>query len=109
MCHWCWAMAAGLICQGDSGRKVKSWEVALAAYNKGKITIPTASESDSKSGSRKKMDMAIGWLAEHCKAEQGHTQQTTVDDAEHLQGVTRVKLREDMNAELGQCISCSFI
>ena len=104
VCHWCWAAAAGLLCEGSSHRKKSAWEIALAAYNKEKVVLPASNRSstEGKSGNTgTKMGTAIAWINEHCQGEQGWTQQTTVDDAEHLQGITKVKLYKEMNQELG--------
>ena len=105
VCHWCWAAAAGLVCEGSSRRKSHAWEVALSAYNKSKVVPPTAKPKGDANGlsgqSESKMGKAVAWINEHCQGEQGWTQQTTVDDAEHLQGVTKVRLYKEMNEELG--------
>jgi len=88
------------MCDGETMRKTHSWELALAAYRKMHKAMQTPISRQQHISTGSKMDAAISWLTEHCKPDQGHTQQTTIDDAEHLQGMTRAKLYGEMAAEL---------
>ena len=103
VCHWCWATAADLVTHHSSPlRKKESWSRAMAAYRKGHTEV-SWTRSTAKvltKPAATKVNTAMGWLNEHAKPEQAHTQQVATDDGQHFQATARVDLWNTMNAEM---------
>ena len=103
VCHWCWAMAAGLVTQGSKIAKKQSFTTAVTAYRNGFVIMPVRHKDAKESKSSvAKLPSAIAWISEHAKPGEGHTQQVATDDSMHFQGESRKQLWRRMNGDLGE-------
>ena len=99
VCHKCWAAAAGLLTHPHMKQRTDSFRSAVKAYYRGEhvITRPKVRRrhSDAMREQRGTKRMAAkAWIQQYVSEEEGHAQQKTGDEFQHLQGMKQKQLLE---------------
>ena len=99
VCHKCWAAAAGLLTHPHMTQRTDSFRSAVKAYYHGDhvITRPKVRRrhNDATSEQRGTKRMAAkAWVQQYVSEEEGHAQQKTGDEFQHLQGMKQKQMLE---------------